>query len=165
MFVSCVQYILTTKSPQIMGSGWSVLRDYVQSSPCKFVQNPEGSKMIVLNEYVSCQNITEMLQLKIANKWRYNVHLSKYKCSQGVHAIEILCYAMLHTSIQDNDCLDIFCCRLDWAYWALGFHWQFVNRLRANVASLVGGDWNMTFIFPCIGNVIISIDFHIFQRD
>ena len=30
--------------------------------------------------------------------------------------------------------------------------------------DLVGGDWNMDFIFPYIGNVIIPIDFHIFQR-
>ena len=29
---------------------------------------------------------------------------------------------------------------------------------------LVGGDWNMTVIFPYIGNVIIPIGFHIFQR-
>ena len=32
------------------------------------------------------------------------------------------------------------------------------------VIVIVGGDWNMTFIFPSIGNVIIPIDFHIFQR-
>ena len=31
-------------------------------------------------------------------------------------------------------------------------------------SSLVGGDWNMTFIFPYIENFIIPIDFHIFQR-
>ena len=29
---------------------------------------------------------------------------------------------------------------------------------------LFGGDWNMTFISPYIGNVVIPIDFHIFQR-
>ena len=29
---------------------------------------------------------------------------------------------------------------------------------------LVGGDWNMTFIFPCTGNVIIPIDEVIFFR-
>ena len=32
------------------------------------------------------------------------------------------------------------------------------------IRTLVGGDWNMTFIFPYIGNVIIPIDFDIFQR-
>ena len=30
---------------------------------------------------------------------------------------------------------------------------------------LVGGDWNMTFISPYIGNNKIPTDFHIFQRD
>ena len=29
---------------------------------------------------------------------------------------------------------------------------------------LVGGDWNMSFIFPYIGNFIIPIDFHISKR-
>ena len=29
---------------------------------------------------------------------------------------------------------------------------------------LVGGDWNMTFIFPCTGNVIIPLDEVIFFR-
>ena len=32
------------------------------------------------------------------------------------------------------------------------------------MATVVGGDWNMTFDFPYIGNVIIPVDFHIFQR-
>ena len=32
------------------------------------------------------------------------------------------------------------------------------------IYNLIGGDWNMTFIFPYIGYVIIPIDFHIFQR-
>ena len=32
------------------------------------------------------------------------------------------------------------------------------------VLWLVGGDWNMTFIFPYIGNVIIPIDELIFFR-
>ena len=32
------------------------------------------------------------------------------------------------------------------------------------ITSLVGGDWNMTGLFSHIGNVIIPIDFHIFQR-
>ena len=32
------------------------------------------------------------------------------------------------------------------------------------MGNLVGGDWNMTFIFPYVGNVIIPIDVHIFQR-
>ena len=32
-----------------------------------------------------------------------------------------------------------------------------------NIAILVGGDWNMTRIFPYIGK-IIPIDGHIFQR-
>ena len=31
------------------------------------------------------------------------------------------------------------------------------------IYSLVGGDWNMTFIFPSIEGIIIPIDFHIFQ--
>ena len=26
------------------------------------------------------------------------------------------------------------------------------------------GDWNMTFMFPYIGDVIIPIDYYIFQR-
>ena len=32
------------------------------------------------------------------------------------------------------------------------------------MANLVGGDWNMTFIFPYTGNVIIPIDELIFFR-
>ena len=31
------------------------------------------------------------------------------------------------------------------------------------INSDVGGDWNMNFICPYIGNVIIPTDFHIFQ--
>ena len=32
------------------------------------------------------------------------------------------------------------------------------------IQLLVGGDWNMTFIFPIQLGIIIQIDFHIFQR-
>ena len=120
-----------------------------------------------VQRWLSWMNMSAVKTLLRCCNWRsqISIHLGKYKCSQGGHAIKILCCAMLHTSIQDNDCLDAFRCRLDWAYWALGFHWQFVNLLRTNVASLVGGDWNMTCIFQSIGNVIIPIDFHIFHRD
>ena len=33
-----------------------------------------------------------------------------------------------------------------------------------DIDTLVGGDWNMTFMFPYIGNAVIPTDFHIFQR-
>ena len=33
-----------------------------------------------------------------------------------------------------------------------------INKI--NKQNLVGGDWNMTFIFPYIGNVIIPVDYY-----
>ena len=33
-----------------------------------------------------------------------------------------------------------------------------------DIDTLVGGDWNMNFIFPYIGDFIIPTDFHIFRR-
>ena len=38
------------------------------------------------------------------------------------------------------------------------------NNGWLNLIYLVGGDWNMDFIFPYIGNVIIPIDELIFFR-
>ena len=43
----------------------------------------------------------------------------------------------------------------------IGTWWFFMGLFLGN---LVGGDWNMTFIFPYIGNVIIPTDELIFLR-
>ena len=50
--------------------------------------------------------------------------------------------------------------------------WSFVATVTLGAGGMAmgmatmldGGDWNMTCIFPDIGNFIIPIDFHIFQR-
>ena len=50
--------------------------------------------------------------------------------------------------------------------WYIYMYIQYIhihNIFDMYIYILVGGDWNMTFIFPYIWNVIIPIDFHIFQ--
>ena len=42
--------------------------------------------------------------------------------------------------------------------------WFITQSRNPYTAFLVGGDWNMTFIFPYIGNFIIPIDEVIFFR-
>ena len=38
------------------------------------------------------------------------------------------------------------------------------QRVYLIISNLVGGDWNMTFIFPYIGKFIILIDVHMVHR-
>ena len=45
----------------------------------------------------------------------------------------------------------------------MGHIWEMYGKYLV-ILELVGGDWNMNFIFPYMGNVIIPIDFHMFKR-